>query len=182
MRRLRLRLAIDCPDAAESAAALLPRGRLIRPRVVGGYHPQGGELDPGPLLARFAAAGAAIALPVAIERASPLAWRAACGPGSFTPDAFGIPAPPTSAASLMPDLIIVPVLAFDRRGGRLGQGAGCYDRSIARLRAAGALTVVGLAYAGQEVDATPVEAHDQALDAILTEKGYIAVTEDNRCG
>ena len=69
----------------------------------------------------------------------------------------------------------VPLLAFDRTGGRLGQGAGCYDRTIAALRAMGAVRVIGLAYAGQEVVRVPVGVHDQRLDGILTDTGYIEV-------
>jgi 5-formyltetrahydrofolate cyclo-ligase len=79
---------------------------------------------------------------------------------------------PTSER-LHPDLILAPLLAFDRRGGRLGQGGGYFDRAIADLRARGPLIVMGLAFAGQEVGEVPLEAHDARLDAVLTERGYI---------
>jgi 5-formyltetrahydrofolate cyclo-ligase len=71
--------------------------------------------------------------------------------------------------------VICPLLAFDRRGGRLGQGGGFYDRTLANLRACKPVFALGLAYAGQEVDGLLIEPHDERLDAILTEKGYIEV-------
>ncbi|HEY9233988.1 MAG TPA: 5-formyltetrahydrofolate cyclo-ligase, partial [Phenylobacterium sp.] len=75
-------------------------------------------------------------------------------------------------------LVICPLLAFDRRGARLGQGGGHYDRTIEALRAEGPVFVLGLAYAGQEVEGLPAEPHDQRLDAILTESGYIEARKD----
>ena len=91
------------------------------------------------------------------------------------PDAFGIPAPPPFAPAGAPDLVIAPLLGFDRRGGRLGQGAGHYDRALAALRAAKPVFVIGLAFSGQEIAELPAESHDQRLDAILTETDYIEI-------
>jgi 5-formyltetrahydrofolate cyclo-ligase len=119
----------------------------------------GSEIDPSPVLLKLAATGALLALPVVLGPHLPLAFR--------TPDGDAIP-----------DLIIAPVLAFDRAGRRLGQGGGHYDRTIERLRARGPLFVIGLAYAGQEIEAVPCEAHDQRLDAILTEIGYSEFRKD----
>lgn len=178
LRRRRKALARAAPDAPRLAAEALPLDRLPPFSVVAGYAPLGGELDPGPVLARLTARGASLALPAAVARAAPLVFREATGGGAFAPDAFGIPAPSSRARVLTPDLVIAPVLAFDRRGGRLGQGAGCYDRTLAGLRAAGRVFVIGLAYAGQEVDQTPADDHDQPLDAILTEMGYSVVRKD----
>ena len=129
-------------------------------------------MDPWPLLARFVEVGRAIALPFAVATDAPLVFRRHRMGDERTLDAFGLPGPPPSAPRVTPDLVIAPVLAFDRHGSRLGQGAGCYDRTIALLRAAGPVWVVGLAFAGQEVDMLPIEDHDQRLDAILTEEGY----------
>jgi len=178
MRAHRRTLAAKAPDAARTAAAALPLDALPPVRVVSGYRAQGAEIDPGPLMRRLAAEGAKLALPMSVSRAAPLVFRAWVPEAALEPDAFGIPSPTRAAEKLVPDLVIAPVLAFDRAGRRLGQGAGHYDRTVANLRAAGEVFVLGLAYAGQEVAQVPGEPHDQRLDAILTENGYIEVRKD----
>lgn len=121
----------------------------------------GSELDPGPLLRRLAEHGAAIVLPEVAGPDRPLSFRRADGQGYATPD-----------------LVVAPMLAFDEAGGRLGQGGGHYDRTLQQLRATGPVFVIGLAYAGQEIDRVPREPHDQCLDAILTEISYTRVRKD----
>ena len=173
LRRVRRQLAALSPEAAELAAARLPLERLPRFEVFSGYMPQGSEIDPGPLMGRLTQTGATRALPAAFSWEEPLefrVWR-----NDLEPDAFGILSPPQEADAVLPDLVITPLLAFDRRGGRLGQGAGHYDRAIANLRRCKPVFVLGLAYAGQEMAEIPLEPHDQRLDAILTESGYIEV-------
>jgi 5-formyltetrahydrofolate cyclo-ligase len=170
--RLRRReLAASHPHAAEQAAGRLP---LAAVGVVAGYYPIGSELDPWPTLLRLQAAGARIALPVAVGLHEPLRFRAYAPGDALEPDASRTPAPLAEAEPLEPDWLIVPLLAFDRRGWRLGQGGGYYDRTLAVLRARGRVWAVGLAYAGQDIPDVPREAHDQRLDAILTETGYHA--------
>jgi 5-formyltetrahydrofolate cyclo-ligase len=177
-RQMRARRGAFDSSAGERAAEQLPSKLMAGHGVVGGYQPRGGEIDPGPLLRRFAAAGASLALPVAISRDAPLIYRAWARGDPLEPDVFGIPAPTSSAPAVTPGLIIVPVVAFDRGGHRLGQGGGSFDRTIEALRAAGEVLVIGLAFAGQEAQTAPHEAHDQPLDAILTESGYIEVRKD----
>jgi 5-formyltetrahydrofolate cyclo-ligase len=169
MRALRRKLAFDNPDAAEQAAGHLPH--LENVEVYGLYHPVGSELDPTPVRV----AGARRALPVVLARAAPLVFRLHEPGEPLALDALGIPAPAQSAPEALPDVLFTPVLAFDRRGGRLGQGGGHFDRTIENLRARKAVLVIGLAYAGQEVDEIPMEPHDQRLDAILTETGYTPI-------
>ncbi|HEX6859743.1 MAG TPA: 5-formyltetrahydrofolate cyclo-ligase [Caulobacteraceae bacterium] len=178
MRAQRRALAERAPEAARRAAALAPLEKLPAFTVVSGYRPQGAELDPGPLMRRLAGEGARLALPVAVSRDAPLVFRAFDSEAKLVPDAFGIPSPGPEAEEVSPDLVIAPLMAFDRTGARLGQGAGHYDRTLENLRAAGEVFVLGLAYAGQEVARVPAEPHDQRLDAILTETGYIAVRKD----
>ncbi len=161
MRRRRRDLSITVADAAKRAAGNLPLERLPPIKVAAGYQRMGFEIDPGPVLHRLSGAGAVIVLPSIDGPDVPLTF--------LTSDV---------AAAVTPDLIIAPLLAFDRAGGRLGQGGGHYDRTIAQLRARGPLFVIGLAYAGQEIAAVPREPHDQPLDAILTELGYIEVRKD----
>jgi len=175
MRARRRDLARAQPDAAARAAGALPLDRLPAFASFSGYHPMGAELDPRPLMRRLAATGASLTLPAAESPDAPLVFRAWDLADPLSPDAVGVPAPPASARVVAPDLVIAPLLAFDRAGGRLGQGAGHYDRTLANLRAARPVFVLGLAYAGQELDHVPTEPHDQRLDAILTETGYIEV-------
>ncbi|WP_334161750.1 5-formyltetrahydrofolate cyclo-ligase [Phenylobacterium sp.] len=175
LRQVRRGLAAGTPDAAARAALRLPLDRLPAFRTFAGYQPTGSEMDPRPLMRRLSETGAAAALPVAESRDAPLAFRAWDDERPLEPDAFGIPAPPPGAAPVLPDLVIAPLLAFDRRGHRLGQGAGHYDRTLANLRAVQPVFVLGLAYSGQEVEELPAEPHDERLDAILTETDYIEV-------
>jgi 5-formyltetrahydrofolate cyclo-ligase len=175
LRALRRRLAAAAPDAARLAAEALPLDRLPAFASYSGYHATGAEMDPSALIRRLAATGARFALPAATSPDSALEFRAFHPEEAMVLDAVNIPAPPPSAAVVHPDLVICPLLAFDRRGGRLGQGGGFYDRTLANLRACKPVFALGLAYAGQEVDGLLIEPHDERLDAILTEKGYIEV-------
>lgn len=174
LRGLRPRLSRDHPDAAVRAASLAPAA-LIGQGVVAGYVPIGGEFDPRPVMRRFVEAGARLVLPAVRVRAGDLEFLAWAEGEPLAPDALGVPAPLAASERLRPELILAPLIAFDRTGGRLGQGGGYFDRAIASLRAQGSLKVVGLAFAGQEVAQTPCEAHDARLDAILTEAGYFEV-------
>lgn len=178
LRTLRKRLAAETPGAAERAAARLPLDRLPGVRSFSGYMAQGSEIDPSPLMRRLIDTGATAALPIAVARDAALEFRLWDTRSPLERDAFGILAPPAWADTVEPDLVIAPLLAFDRRGGRLGQGAGHYDRTLANLRAAKPVFVLGLAFAGQEVDEIPMEPHDQRLDAILTETDFIAVARE----
>jgi 5-formyltetrahydrofolate cyclo-ligase len=84
---------------------------------------------------------------------------------------WGIREPPADAPEVFPDILIVPLLAFDRRGYRLGYGGGYYDRTIARLRAVKPVTAAGLAFAAQQIDQVPTTPRDERLDLVLTEGG-----------
>jgi 5-formyltetrahydrofolate cyclo-ligase len=140
---------------------------LARHEPVAGYWPVGGEIDGRPLLAALAKAGRKICLPRMQSRAGPAhfyAWRAG---DALKADAFGVPSPPPIPPELSPRLILVPLLAFDRTGHRLGQGGGHYDRIISLYRAHGAVAV-GLAYAEQEMERVPTGPHDAQLDWIVT--------------
>ncbi|CAN7533366.1 5-formyltetrahydrofolate cyclo-ligase [Phenylobacterium sp. LjRoot225] len=176
LRGQRRRLAAEIRDAAARAAARLPIERLPPFEVFSLYMPMGSEMDPRPLLELLRRNGARAALPAAGGRDAALSFRLWDPAMPLVPDAFGIPAPPALADEVEPDLVIAPVLAFDRAGRRLGQGAGHYDRTISALRARKPVFVLGLAFAGQEIDQLPEEAHDERLDAILTETDYMTVS------
>ncbi len=170
-------MAAAAPDASALAADRLPASLLGRFPVVGSYHALGAEIDPAPLSARFTDRGALLALPAATPDA-PLVFRLVQAGDAPEADAFGIPSPPPGAPEVLPDLLIAPVLGFDAAGGRLGQGGGHYDRTIAAIRQVKPLFVLGLAFAGQELDRLDMATHDQRLDAILTETGYREVRKD----
>lgn len=183
LRALRRRLADAAPDAADRAVRRLPLSRFSRFSVIAAYCAQGSEIDPGPVLhaiLEFNDGRASAALPIAADRQSPLIFRQWRPDDPLMPDAFGIPSPQASAPEVFPNLVITPLLGFDRRGGRLGQGAGHYDRTLLKLRKVRPVFVLGLAFAGQEVDQIPTDRHDQKLDAILTESEFIEVAQGSR--
>ena len=176
-RALAQRRLLDIPEAAGAAAAHLLQAVDIAPGVtVAGYAAMRGELDPRPALLALEARGCRTVLPHTTGRGEPLRFLAAPGGLAESTDALGIAAPPASAAEYDPDLLLVPLAAFDRRGYRLGYGGGFYDAALARLRAGGTITAVGWAFAAQEVEAIPAEPHDARLDWIVTEREAIYIS------
>jgi 5-formyltetrahydrofolate cyclo-ligase len=173
LRALRRELARGREEASERAAALAPLTVWPIAPIVAGYLAMESEIDPAPLLQRLAAAGARIVLPAVTALDAPLIFREAGDREDLVTDLIGLPAPAPSAPALQPTLVIAPLLGFDRMGGRLGQGGGFYDRTLRDLRRRGPVTVVGLAFAGQEIDRAPMGPGDERLDAVLTERGYI---------
>ena len=147
--------------------------RLWRPQIVSTFHPLRDEPDTAPLLTALAADGFATALPTVVGRRLPLVFRL-WRPGDPTrAGAMSIREPLEEAPAVDPDLLFVPLACFDRRGNRIGYGAGFYDRSLAGLRAIKPVHAVGVAYGVCEVAAVPYETHDQTLDAVVTEQETI---------
>jgi 5-formyltetrahydrofolate cyclo-ligase len=144
------------------------------PGVVAGYWPMRSEIDPWPLMARYARAGWRIVLPITPARGTegPLDFRLWTTGADMTTHAFGMREPHPSAEPARPGVVLVPLLAFDRAGHRLGYGAGHYDRTLERLRAEGPVRAIGIAFAGQETEALPFGPHDQRLDAVATERDF----------
>jgi 5-formyltetrahydrofolate cyclo-ligase len=157
-------------DAAAQALALrgLPFD-ITRNTIVAGYSPIRSEIDPRPLMHKLAAQGAQLALPVIIARDAPLIFRVWSPGAELVRGPLGILEPSPEAASVIPDLLLVPLAAFDRSGHRIGYGAGHYDRTFAQLRPSKAITAAGVAFAVQEIEAVPALPHDVALDFVLTE-------------
>jgi 5-formyltetrahydrofolate cyclo-ligase len=140
---------------------------------VSGFYPYQAEINVLPLLARLVSEGWQTALPVVMAKSEPLTFRA-WAPGEPTGRGiWDIHIPLETALELQPDVLLVPMLAFDRRGYRLGYGGGFYDRTLAELRKLKPVVAIGVAYAGQEMDEVPVAAYDEPLDWILTERGVI---------
>lgn len=144
---------------------------LKPPLVVSGFHPFKSEIDVLPLLARLTSEGWATALPIVKAERQPLIFRQ-WAPGEPTvPGVWGIPMPAEDAPEVEPDVLLVPLLGFDRWGYRLGYGGGFYDRTLAHLRQKKQVTAIGIGYAGQEMSFVPRGGMDQRLDYVLTEAG-----------
>jgi len=167
------------PEAGERAS-ILCRGAiaaLVPPQArVAGYLPFRGELDVRPAMQALADKGHILCLPVIEEADKPLYFRRWRLDEALEDGRYGIAVPPAGALVFRPDVVIVPLVAFDRKGRRLGYGAGYYDRTIDRLRQLEpSVLVIGVAYSQQEVEALPVGRHDQAMDVIVTEKETLRV-------
>jgi 5-formyltetrahydrofolate cyclo-ligase len=163
--------------AAETIAARPLPVALPPGAVVAGFSAIRSEINPMPLLRRFAAAGAQLALPTIVGRGQPLAFRAWTFGEELRRGQWGIREPKPDAPALDPDILMVPLACFDRRGYRIGYGAGYYDLSLRALRARKPITAIGLAYAAQEIGRVPALAHDERLDLVLTEREAIDCRE-----
>ena len=159
--------------AAEAIAARIFPLPVGRGTIVSGFMPLRSEINPLPLMQKLAGAGASLALPVIAGRGKALVMRAWRWGEPLNPGIWGIREPKPDAPEVEPDILLVPLLAFDRRGQRIGYGAGYYDMTIARLRARKATTAIGIAFAVQEVGAVPADAFDAPLDLVLTEQETI---------
>lgn len=135
--------------------------------AIGAYHALPEEADPALLLQALAAKGCHIVFPRIAAKGLPLEYHRIPDGEMMSPGAFGIHEPLDTWPRVRPDLLLVPLLAFDGRGHRLGYGGGFYDRTLALLN----IPAIGIAYAGQEVASLPDEPHDRTLDMILTEQG-----------
>jgi 5-formyltetrahydrofolate cyclo-ligase len=164
--------ALSDTKRVAAAKAVARRGLPIEiapGAIVSGYSPIRGEIDPVPLMRKLAAQGARLALPAIVARGKTLAFRAWSPDDRLMLGPLGILEPSPAAAEVTPDVMLVPLAAFDRAGHRIGYGAGHYDYTLAHLRKAKAITAIGLAFAAQEIEAVPALSHDVALDYVLTE-------------
>jgi len=166
------------PAAERAAAAATIAGRplpvAVAPgTIVSGFSSLKSEINPVPLMRRFADAGAGLALPVVAGKGRPLTMRAWAFGEPLVAGVWGIREPRPEAREVFPDVLIVPLLAFDRAGHRIGYGAGYYDMTIARLRGMKPVVAIGIAYAAQEIAEVPATPRDAALDLVLTEREVI---------
>ena len=165
--------AAERQQAAEAIAAR-PFPIAIPPgAIVSGFMPLKSEINPLPLLRKLAEAGAMLALPVVAGRGKPLIMRSYAFGQPLNEGVWGIREPKEDAPEVDPDILIVPLAAFDRRGNRIGYGAGYYDMTIKRLRSLKPIVAVGIAYAAQEVPEVPITGRDEPLDLVLTERETI---------
>lgn len=176
-RALALRKAAFERHGPEAGRRLAAHGLdFLSPRpgiTVSGFAAIRDEIDPSALLDWLHREGFKLALPVMEGRAKPLVMRAWAPGDEMSTVQWGIREPLATKAEVYPDVLLVPLLAFDRRGSRLGYGGGFYDRTLQKLRARAAVTAVGISYNELEVDAVPHESYDQRLDWVLTPSGPI---------
>jgi len=169
---LAARDALSSERRAAAAQAIALRGlpfEITPGAVVAGYAPIRSEIDPVPLMRKLAVPGVQLALPAIVAGDQPLKFRAWSPGDRLQRGRLGILEPSADAEEVIPDILLVPLAAFDRAGHRIGYGAGHYDRTLEQLRKMKAITAVGIAVAVQEVEAVPALLHDAALDYVLTE-------------
>ena len=175
---LALRDALPAAERAAAAAAIADRAFPVlfaAGTIVSGFSPMKAksEINPIPLLRKLADAGAQLALPAIAGRGLPLIMRAWRFGAPLKAGQWGIFEPTPEAPEVVPDIVIVPLAAFDRHGHRIGYGAGYYDMTINALRAKKKVIAVGIAYAAQEIPKVPATEHDARLDLVLTEREVI---------
>jgi 5-formyltetrahydrofolate cyclo-ligase len=165
------------PDARQAAAEAIAARQFplaITPgMIVSGFMPLKSEINPLPLMRKLAGQGARLALPVVAGRGKPLVMREWVFSEPLIAGVWGIREPQPEAAVVDPDILLVPLLAFDRAGHRIGYGAGYYDLTLAQLRARKLVIAAGLAFAIQEIAAIPATPRDARLDLVLTEREVI---------
>ena len=154
-------------DIGAALAAHAPALKLSRGTIVGGYHALPQEADPALLLKALVDSGCHIAFPRMVAKDAALEFHRVPDGEVLKPGPFGVHEPAAHWPAVTPRLLLVPLLAFDNDGYRLGYGGGFYDRALAALR----VPAIGIAYAGQQAASLPHEPHDMALDGILTEQG-----------
>ncbi|MCF7699663.1 5-formyltetrahydrofolate cyclo-ligase [Loktanella sp. M215] len=136
-----------------------------------GYLPMRTEIDPLPAMAEAAAYGP-VGVPLIVAAGQPLVFRTWQPGGATMAGTFGTSLP-VAGVEMVPQILIVPLVAFDARGGRLGYGGGFYDRTLDGLRKAGPVLAIGYAFAAQQAEVLPLEPTDQPLDMIVTETGIL---------
>ena len=167
-------LAADVRAAAAEAIAARPFPIEVKYGVIlSGFSPLHTEINPTPLMRKLSVAGAKLALPVVAGRGKPLIMRAWSFGEPLARGVWGIRQPTADAPEVAPDILLVPLTVFDRRGHRIGYGAGYYDMTITKLRALKPVVAVGIAFATQEVPEVPITPRDARLDLVLTEREVI---------
>src|SRR5436853_2895985 len=165
--------ALGSERRAAAAQTIALRGlpfEITPGAVVAGYSPIRSEIDPVPLMRKLAVPGVQLALPAIMAGDQPLKFRAWSPGDRLQRGRLGILEPSAGAKEVIPDILLVPLAAFDRAGHRIGYGAGHYDYTFAHLRKSKAIIGIGVAFAIQEIEAVPALSHDVALDFVLTDK------------
>jgi len=148
------------------------------PQTIAGYWPTGSEISDIELLSRLDAANWTVLLPIIEAPDRPLIFAPWQRGAAMVEGRYGIMTPPSVESLVIPNIVLVPLLAFDAAGHRLGQGGGYYDRTLASLRKQAEIVAVGLAYDGQQIDKLPRQDHDEPLDMVITETRLLEFRRD----
>ncbi|MEO0328497.1 MAG: 5-formyltetrahydrofolate cyclo-ligase [Pseudomonadota bacterium] len=155
--------------AAEHGAANLD---FVPGTIVSGFFPIRSEIDPRPLMDELRKSGAVLCLPVVVDKTT-IIFRELIRGAELVDTGFGTRGPIETATVLDPELLIMPLSVFDQYGGRVGYGAGHYDRAIAKLINKGLTPcLIGMGFDCQQIQRVPIELHDQPLNGMITETGY----------
>lgn len=181
-RRARANVPQEQRSAAAETIAADPLSFLTlnENATIGGYNPSRDEIDCLPLMRALEEQGHTLALPVIEKAGEPLFFRQWRHGTPLVPGTFKIPVPPEQNPICEPDVFLVPLLAFDKAGYRLGYGGGFYDRTLAKARHHRKIVAIGLAFACQEVSSVPIDQYDQKLDWMLTPDGPIELRSDEK--
>jgi 5-formyltetrahydrofolate cyclo-ligase len=170
----------EAHEAMKDKAGVMMAARGLPPEIdftsgiVSGFIPYKSEITTVPMLSRLHRDGWQTCLPIVIAAEQPLVFRAWAPGDPLVPGAWDIPVPLDAAPEVVPDVLLVPMLAFDRKGFRLGYGGGFYDRTLEKLRELKKVVAIGVAYHAQMVDEVPVGIHDAPLDYVMTEQESFA--------
>ena len=178
--------ALITPEERQAAAKVLSETGIdflgIEPDgILAAYAPIRSELDPAPLVAAARSAGITVALPCVVAMDAPLVFREWHEGDELKPGAFNVPEPPAGRPVCYPNALLVPCLAFDRVGYRLGYGKGFYDRTLADLRSRHPIRAAGVAFTRQELAGVPRHSLDEPLDWVITERGIIEIAGGSAC-
>ena len=155
------------PDIIEALVNYI-KPRYLTPYYLASYLASGSEIDAQKIVTHLVDDGARAALPVCLPNNALMRFRQWQMGDDLADDAMGMRAPLVQAPYIVPNVLLVPVVAFDKQGGRLGRGGGFYDRALANLREDKNILAIGVAYDAQQLDKCPMELHDQRLNAVVT--------------
>jgi 5-formyltetrahydrofolate cyclo-ligase len=172
VRRDALPAAVRAAGAEAIASRPFPI-KFEQGAIISGFSPMKSEINPVPLMRKLADAGAKLALPAIVGRGKPLIMRAWSFGEPLASGQWGIREPVPELPEVSPDILIVPLAAFDRVGHRIGYGAGYFDMTINALRAKKKIIAIGIAFAAQEIPQVPATERDARLDLVLTERETI---------
>ena len=170
-RAKRAELARACPDFAQRIAACADALPVSPGAMVSGYMAMGDEADPAQLIAALKAHGCEVSYPL-VHRGQALTFHVPVEGEHWIKSGFGVEEPRSDWPLAHPTLLLVPLLAFDADGHRLGYGGGYYDRTLAQFRAEREIIAIGIAFAGQEMKQVSHESRDERLDGVVTEDGF----------